>query len=225
VNQVLFLRSKKSVVPNSAARKLAEASHDYYAKCSHILGAPLRHTLNIATLEGALESFLIPMLAQKKLNEHLNFSISVASTSEILLSLKQAQVQMGILSRPLMHSQFYCKEIAQDKMVAVYHKPFLLKEIHLLRWIFVFEGSYLNRVSKVPSESFVRTGSLKSAIQLVQAKCGVAIVPKRLIQGKSGLFVLPLPKLEAEKVFLCWSKNLPEICLKFAEELANNSHF
>ena len=223
VGQKLFLRSNRNTQPSHQALAIAELAKEFQKKSAAALGKDTVHTLNFWTLEGALNGQVIPFLQKHSLPENLNLDLRISSSPDIEAGLKKGQIDAGILSWEVNHPLLECRVLAVEKMVLISSHPVSLKELHKHRWIYVFEGSYLNKISNNPSPLSLRVGSLAALFPLVKSNLGIAIVPDHSIPSKTGLFIQELPKLQTESLYLCNRKELPliskETLLKFARSL------
>jgi DNA-binding transcriptional LysR family regulator len=217
----LFERKNRQCIPTKKALEIALLGEKFRLNCSETVGKAEVFNLKIGSLEGALHSLLLPYLQKIKLPELLNLDIRLGSTPDLLENILSNKIHAALASEKVDSNLTVCKVLANDELVLVSSKPIDLHELHLERWIYVFEGSYLNKLSKKPPLQTIRVESLRAVLDLVQSNMGIAVLPLKLIPKKSNLKLTPLPKLAGSKIYLIHSKQIPEIARVFLSNFVN----
>ncbi len=211
IDTILFDRKSKPIVPTKEGKVLMSQfkiiSREYQILEEQIQARTknFHGTLKIGIIP-TLAPFLLPLFLNQLITKYpdVNFSIHEITTTEIVKLIKQRDLDIGILSLPIIDKELIQKALFNEDFLVydtnrtdqkLKNKKYQIKDIDTDRlWLleeshclsFQIENiCHLKNKSQINNNLIYRSGSILSLLELVNSNKGITLIPRLAAKNKS----------------------------------------
>lgn len=196
----LFIRSPQKVVLTPEGERLYREG----AKFAHWISEDLKEgtpTLQIAALQGIVESWLLPVLERHFRAASVNFLVRTGTQDEIDRAIESGEVDVGINSHNLQSDTLTSFRLFQEKIVVVSRRPVDLARLHEQPWVTFDPASYLIPFCGRKSKRIIQVESNNAALALVARGVGITMLPVHLLHNPAMLQISPVERFKTEFIW------------------------
>lgn len=196
----LFIRSPQKVALTPAGERLYRET----AKFAHWIGENLKEgtpTLRIASLQGIVESWLLPVLERHFKAASVNFLVRTGTQEEIDRAIESGSVDLGINRHGIESDALTSFKLFQEKIVVVSRKPVDLERLHEEPWVTFDPASHLIPFCGKKSRRMIQVESNNAALALVARGVGITMLPRHLVHSPGKLHVYPVERFKTEFIW------------------------
>lgn len=211
-NQELLIRSSKQIVLTEKGRRLLELAELFLQQSQQILQDRQLSLIRIGTVHGVLENWLRNIIVEFCRQEPHQLDILICSAKELETGLLLGKFDLVISPLPIRSDLVSCTQIFEEKRWIVSRDQIDLQQLESYRWIVYNEEDLLYRVSEKKPATFIQVNSITTMLNLVQAGCGIAVLPGHVLANNHILHKYPLPRNPITPIYLAnlGYQNLPK---------------
>ncbi|MFW7378618.1 MAG: LysR family transcriptional regulator [Oligoflexus sp.] len=200
--QELLIRSSKNIVLTEKGRRLLLLTENFFQQSTQILHGQDISLLRIATVHGILETWLQVIIAdfcQKK--EH-QLEIHITPAKELEQGLLQGAFDLVISPLPIRSDLISCSQIFDEHRRLVSREKINPERLEDYRWIVYNDEDLLFKLTYKKPKTYVQVNSITTILSLVEAGCGIAVLPTHVIGKGSNLQSYPLTRYPSAPIFI-----------------------
>jgi DNA-binding transcriptional LysR family regulator len=219
LGEELIIRSSKRVILSEKGKELYQVAINFEKASLQIFENEDNKGISIGILEGLLNSWFTPILAEYLKNENREVTVYTADLQILKQGIESGRFDIIFGTENIQSELVSSLKLFEEKLVLIGKAEINRKKISEYRWIVFSEHDHLFKMSKTRSENTIMIDSFESIINLVKKDIGIAIVPDHLIKKDDLLKTQEIPGLPSSQIFMSTLnfKKMPERIKKIAD--------
>lgn len=224
----LFFRSPQETKLTAAGKQLFEEMRHFQHEANRIIGERAVGQLNVGTLQGVLQHWLLPLMAADPFFKTLSLNLKVDVPSQLI-----AQVESGDLDATFfsyvnltqLPASLKAHRLFREDVSLISAKKVALADAAKHPWVCFSAQGWLFQHQKARPERTIVVNDMNAVVDLVRRGMGVAMVPTFTIGDRKGLHVLPVKAFSKESIYLVTRKyeREPPLVTAFVESVRRHA--
>jgi DNA-binding transcriptional LysR family regulator len=213
IGQQLIVRSSQKIVVTPKGRQLRELSRGFLQQIDELLYGPQKQTIRIGMIDGLLESWFHKLIATYSQTYPHNIRIKVDNFKNLEQGLTAGHYDMVVTPFELTSDLVRLTPIFDESRWLVSRTPIDREQLASYRWIIYNEEDLLFKLSDHPPKNFIEVDSMTTMLHLVEAGCGIAVLPAHVLTATSGLHKYRLERHQSSTLYLAtlnYSQHQPD---------------
>lgn len=203
----LFFRTSRQTSLTESGKRLFEELRQFRSRTANIVGSEESfRQLNIATLQGVLHRWLIPLMKSESYFDNPNFHIEVASPERLIEAVESGAKDAAFFSYATLANvpaSLRVIRLFEEDIVLISKKEISVKEIGRHPWISLSSTSgWLHRYHGKPPAQGIVVNDMLAVVEMVRLGLGIAMVPSYVVKGVSGLHIQRVEKFKEAAICL-----------------------